>query len=238
MQLNHTHDPAATSWVASANMAGGGFPIQNLPFAVFRHGKGGKDFRGGVAIGDQVVDLAQLSAAGSLDGLAARAAAVCAQPSLNEFFAMGPVTAPGAARPDFVPCSRRDYELEPGVFIGQDNAQEKQGRAPSRLSHTSFRPPYWTLAQMVAHHTVGGCNLRPGDLPGSGTISGPSAAEAGTLIELAEGGRKPVTLDNGDQRGFLQDGDAVILKGWCEKPGCARIGFGQSRGEILPALTS
>ncbi len=90
---------------------------------------------------------------------------------------------------------------------------------------------------MVAHHTIGGCNLQPGDLLGSGTVSGPTPSEAGALIELAEGGRKPVPLDNGEQRGFLQDGDAVILTGWCEKPGFARIGFGRSRGEVLPALT-
>ncbi len=93
---------------------------------------------------------------------------------------------------------------------------------------------------MVAHHTVGGCNLQPGDLLGSGTISGPTLDQAGAMIELTAAGRNPLTLDAGngatEQRGFLQDGDAVILKGWCEKPGLARIGFGENRGTVLPAI--
>ena len=79
------------------------------------------------------------------------------------------------------------------------------------------------------------CALNPGDLLGSGTISGPGPGEAGAMIELAYGGSKPVPLGDGDERGFLQDGDAVMLRGWCEKPGAARIGFGESRGQLLPA---
>jgi fumarylacetoacetase len=128
-----------------------------------------------------------------------------------------------------------DIQLEVRLETAQQRAQ---GQPPSRVSHTSFRHQYWSVAQMVAHHTIGGCNLQPGDLLGSGTISGPTPTEAGALIELTEAGRKPVILDNGEQRGFLQDGDAVILTGWCEKPGGARIGFGQNRGEILPALNT
>ena len=89
---------------------------------------------------------------------------------------------------------------------------------------------------MVAHHTVNGCNLRPGDFFGSGTQSGPNPDEAGALIELTRGGKQPVTLDNGETRIFLEDGDAVILRGWCEKPGLARIGFGEAKGRVLPAL--
>ncbi len=437
MALNHTHDAAAKSWLDSANSAGCDFPLQNLPLAVFRHFSGNEPFRGGVAIGDQVIDLARVSAAACLDGLAAQAAAACAQSDLNAFFAMGPhawqalrhglfallqaqasgekvdalrgclvpqlavqytvparigdytdfytsihharnigkmlrpddpITPnfqwipiayhgrvssigvsgqkfrrpmgqslpPGASSPVVGPCARLDYELELGIFIGTGNApgepigldaaeqhvfgicllndwsardiqfwemaplgpflaknfattispwivslealapyrqawsrpadepqplaylesagnrahgaidiqlevwletaqQRAQGSAPARLSHTSFKHQYWSIAQMVTHHTMGGCNLQPGDLLGSGTISGPSAREAGALIELSEGGRKPVLLGNGEQRGFVQDGDAVILTGWCEKPGFARIGFGQSRGEVLPA---
>ena len=104
------------------------------------------------------------------------------------------------------------------------------------VSRTNFRHQYWTFAQMVAQHTVGGCNLNSGDLLGSGTISGPTPSEAGAIIELTKGGKEPITLSNGEQRAFLQDGDAVILRGWCEKPGCARIGFGENRGEVLPAL--
>jgi fumarylacetoacetase len=88
----------------------------------------------------------------------------------------------------------------------------------------------------VAHHTTGGCNLRSGDLLGSGTISGPTGSEAGALIELTAGGSMPVRLANGEQRGFLEDGDTVILTGWCERAGFASIGFGEARGEVLPAL--
>ena len=90
---------------------------------------------------------------------------------------------------------------------------------------------------MVTQHTMGGCNLQAGDLFGSGTISGPTQEEAGAIIELTQGGKSPITLDSsGEQRAFLHDGDAVILRGWCEKPGFARIGFGESRGEILPSI--
>ncbi len=108
------------------------------------------------------------------------------------------------------------------------------GVAPAPLSRTSFRHQYWSMAQMVAQHTVGGCNLQPGDLLGTGTISGPTAGEAGAIIELSEGGRKALKLEgSNEERTFLQDGDAVILRGWCEKPGFARIGFGECRGEVL-----
>lgn len=436
--LNHTHAPGAHSWLASANAAGSDFPIQNLPFAVFRRAGSQEAFRGGVAIGDQVIDLAALSRTGLLTGSAASAAQVCSGPALNDFFVLGPAAwqalrhglfallensapqttsdamhtclvpqreveysvparigdytdfytsihhalnvgklfrpedpitpnfrwiptayhgrassigisgqafrrpmgqsmAPGAAAPVYGPCARLDYELELGMFIGPGNAQGEQirmdeaeahifgicllndwsardiqfwemaplgpflgknfattlspwivtlealapyrqawgrpadepqplaylesaanrasgaldiqlevwletvalrdrGLPAERLSHTSFRHQYWTVAQMVAQHTVGGCNLQPGDLLGSGTISGPTDTEAGAIIELTCGGREPLVLSNGEKRAFLEDGDAVIFRGWCEKPGYARIGFGENRGLVLPAL--
>ena len=448
-QLNHTHDASRTSWLASANAAGSDFPVQNLPFAVFRRKGSGEPFRGGVAIGDQVIDLAAASQSGCLQGLAEQAAAACAQPAMNDFFAMGPAAwqalrhglferlespatgaaadvavealrgclvqqadveytvparigdytdfytsvhhaanigklfrggddvltpnfkwipigyhgrassigvsgqtfrrpmgqamPPGASAPVFGPCARLDYELELGIFIGQGNARGEpipidrafdrvfgicllndwsardiqaweyqplgpflaknfattispwivtmealapyrqpwvraadepqplayldapsvresgaldiqlevwletaerraRGVGATRLTHTSFRHQYWSIAQMVAHHTVGGCNLQTGDLLGSGTISGPTLDQAGAMIELTAGGRNPLTLEAvkgeapAETRGFLHDGDAVILKGWCEKPGQARIGFGESRGQVLPAI--
>lgn len=439
--LNHTHDVHARSWVESANptaTTGSDFPIQNLPHAVFRRTGGSEAFRGGVAIGDQVLDLAALAHARQLDGLALEAATAAAQPALNDFFALGPAAwralrhalfallkndapvaavqavraclvpqaeaeyaiparigdytdfytsidhalnitrllnpggdvtsnfrwipiayhgrvstigvsgqqfrrpmgqamAPGAKAPTYQACARLDYELELGVWIGtgnthgeaialehaeqhifgicllndwsardiqfwemaplgpflaknfattispwivtmealapyrqpwtraatdpqplaylEDAANREAGaidirlevwlesekaraekRGPSRLSSTSFRHQYWSVAQMVAHHTVGGCQLNPGDLFGSGTISGPGEGEAGAIIELARGGQTPVALgDSGEQRSFIEDGDAVLLRGWCEKPGHARIGFGESRGTVLPA---
>ena len=109
------------------------------------------------------------------------------------------------------------------------------GAAPVRLSHSSFRHSYWSVGQMVAHHTVGGCNLQPGDLIGTGTQSGPTPDEAAALIELTVGGKQPIGLPNGETRTFLEDGDTVILRGWCEREGAARIGFGECRGTVLPA---
>ncbi|WP_443693883.1 fumarylacetoacetate hydrolase family protein [Pseudomonas protegens] len=125
-----------------------------------------------------------------------------------------------------------DIQLE--VWLHSDRAR-REGRDPTRLSGTSFRHQYWNVAQMVTHHTVGGCALQPGDLLGTGTISGPGSGEAGALIELAYAGTRPVDLGAGEQRGFLADGDTVMLRGWCEQPGAARIGFGESRGTVLPA---
>jgi fumarylacetoacetase len=87
---------------------------------------------------------------------------------------------------------------------------------------------------LVAHHTVNGCNLEPGDLLGSGTQSGPTPQEAGSLLELTVGGKQPITLESGESRTFLADGDRLILKGWCEKPGHPRIGFGEVCGTVLP----
>jgi fumarylacetoacetase len=106
---------------------------------------------------------------------------------------------------------------------------------PARLAATSYRHAWWTVAQMVTHHTVNGCNLRPGDLLGTGTLSGPAADEAGALIELTAGGANPVILPDGESRTFLEDGDTVIMRGWCERPGAVRIGFGEVRGTLLPA---
>ncbi|MCJ0765574.1 fumarylacetoacetase [Variovorax terrae] len=441
--LNATHDANARSWLESANAPGADFPIQNLPFSVFRRQGSPEAFRGGVAIGDQVICLGAVAASGALPGLAGEAVQAAAQSTLNGFMALGPkawsalrhalfgalkagasgaaadavkaaliplqdiehtvptrigdytdfytsihharnvgriarpddpltpnfqwipiayhgrassigvgsgsqsqpfrrpmgqAMAPGAAAPVYGPCARLDYELELAIWIGQGNAQgtpiplaqaedhifgygllndwsardiqfwemaplgpflgknfcttispwivtqealapyrlpftrpadepqplvylddagnraqgalsielevliesaalREKGLAPARVSHTNFRHQYWTVAQMVAQHAMGGCNLQSGDLFGSGTISGPTPEQAGAIIELTKGGREPITLaGSGEQRAFLHDGDAVILRGWCEKPGFARIGFGESRGQVLPAI--
>jgi fumarylacetoacetase len=110
------------------------------------------------------------------------------------------------------------------------------GQSGHKLCETSYRHAYWTMAQMVTHHTVNGCNLQPGDLLGTGTLSGPTLDQAGALIELTEGGKKPITLPNGEQRTFLEDGDTVTFRGWCEKPGAVRIGFGECVGTILASI--
>ena len=433
--LNETHNPALRSWVALANQAQHDFPIQNLPFAVFRPKGDVKDFRGGVAIGDQILDLAAVSRGSVFEGEVAAAIQAGAGDSLNALMALGapawsalrlalsralregaaeqahlqaclvpqaqadyavparigdytdfytsvhhatnigklfrpdnpllpnykwvpigyhgrassigvsgqsfsrPVgqtMPPGATEPAFGPCKRLDYELELGIFIGSGNASgdpipmaqaeahvfgicllndwsardiqaweyqplgpflsknfattispwivtlealapyrvpftrpdgdpqplayldaphnrtsgaidlqlevllqtqamRSQAQAAAPLTQTSYRHAYWTLAQLVAHHTVNGCNLQPGDLFGSGTLSGPTLDQAGALIELTTGGKNPITLANGERRTFLEDGDALVIRGWCEKPGAARIGFGECVGTVLPA---
>jgi fumarylacetoacetase len=125
-----------------------------------------------------------------------------------------------------------DIKLEALI---QTAGMRQRGEAPQRLSATSSRYSYWTIAQLVAHHTVNGCNLQPGDLLGTGTQSGPTAAEAGSLVELSKGGTQPLQIGRDESRAFLEDGDTVIFHGWCEKPGAASIGFGTVEGTVLPS---
>jgi fumarylacetoacetase len=110
--------------------------------------------------------------------------------------------------------------------------------APVRLSRSTLADMYWTPAQLVAHHTSNGCNLRPGDLLGSGTVSGAARDARGCLLELTWRGTEPIRLPNGEERRFLEDGDEVTLRGWCERDGFARIGFGDCTGVVLPAPTT
>src|SRR5213076_1036032 len=95
-----------------------------------------------------------------------------------------------------------------------------------RLSQGNARDAYWTAAQLLAHHTSNGCNLRPGDLLGSGTLSGPTPDSAGSMMELTAAGKNPLRLSNGETRAFLQDGDEAIQRGRCERAGAVSIGFG------------
>jgi fumarylacetoacetase len=104
-----------------------------------------------------------------------------------------------------------------------------------RLSRSSLADLYWTPAQFIAHHTSNGCNLRPGDLLGSGTISGPTPDSRGCLLELTWRGTEPVQLPGGEERHFLEDGDEVILRGSCEREGFARIGLGECSGTVVSA---
>ena len=434
-QINETHNINLTSWVESANIKGCDFPIQNLPFAEFRTKNTNEEFRGGVAIGDQVIDLAKLSHLNIFTGDAKTALDAASESTLNTFMGLGeqywsalrlalskalregaqqqkemqstlipqadiefslpcrigdytdfytsiyhatavgslfrpdnpllpnykwvPIgyhgrsssidvsgqtfhrpkgqtKAPDADTPSFGPCKRLDYELELGIYLGKGNAlgdaiaienaenhvfgfcvfndwsardlqaweyqplgpflaknfastvspwivttealapfrtswtrdendpqpmpylesaaNREQGafdiqmdvkiqtqkmrdenHQPTQVSASSFKHSYWTVAQMVTHHTVNGCNFMPGDMLGSGTQSGPTHEEAGSLLELSRGGKEKITLSNGEQRSFLEDGDNVIMRGWCEKPGYARIGFGSVESTVLPA---
>ncbi|MYN14607.1 fumarylacetoacetase [Pusillimonas sp. TS35] len=432
--LNETHDPSLQSWVAAANAPDNGFPIQNLPFGVFRPRNDGL-LRPGVAIGDQILDLAALAERHSWTGLAAEALDACQGDSLNNLMALGqahwsalrlalsralrsgsplqstlePLLTPmnqaelalparigdytdfyvslhhattvgkqfrpdnpllpnykwvpigyhgrassiGVAQqfprpkgqirpqaeggePGFGPSQRLDYELELGVFIGTGNAQgepiaiddaekhvfglcilndwsardlqaweyqplgpflaknfastispwivtlealapfrvpftrgqgepaplpylqaknaaeaafdieldvylsTEQSRAkqaePAHVSSSNFKDAaYWTVAQMVAHHTVNGCNLSAGDMLGTGTLSGPAAGQEGSLLESTAGGKQPLTLPWGEQRMFLQDNDEIILRAHARKPGYPTISLGEARGRVLPA---
>lgn len=117
----------------------------------------------------------------------------------------------------------------------QTPAMRAAGSAGQCLSRSNMRDAYWTLAQLVAHHTVNGCNLRSGDVLGTGTLSGPLPEQGGSLLELTQGGKQPLTLANGETRTFLQDGDTVILRGSCQREGARRIGFGECRGTVLAA---
>ncbi len=433
--LNETHSPDLISWVDSANEPETDFPIQNLPFAIFRKSKSSELFRGGVAIGDQVVDLVKANETGLFDGLALSGIEACGGDSLNAFMALGkecwsalrlrlsqllrngiteemkgalveclvpqdqvefslPCTIgdytdfytsihhattvgslfrpdnpllpnykwvpigyhgrassivvsgvdfprpigqtklPDADAPTLGPCKRLDYELELGVYMGVgnnlgtpielDSAEDhafgvsllndwsardiqaweyqplgpflsknfmssvspwivtmealapfraqwtrdsgdpqplayldsdslresgaidiklevyletekmRETAAPAvRLAESNFVQSYWTLSQMIAHHTLTGCNLRTGDFLGTGTQSGASEGETGSMLELSSGGKKPFLLPNGEQRTFLADGDKVILKGWCSDSSARRIGFGEVSGAVI-----
>ncbi len=134
-----------------------------------------------------------------------------------------------------------DITLE--VFL-QSAEMLKRGLSPVRLSRGSFKDMFWSFSQMIAHHTSNGCNLQPGDLLGSGTVSGPTPESRGCLLELTWDGmgadgkpkpRRPIELPSGEKRVFLSDGDTVIFKAFCEREGFRRIGFGECRGTILPA---
>lgn len=434
--LNETHNPEQKSWVESANQDGCEFPIQNLPYAVFKRKGSAETFRPGVAIGDFVLDLNALAQMQPFEGKAARALSACAAANLNRLMALDPAhwsalrlalfqalsegatqqkqlepllieqrqveytvpaqigdytdfyisvhhaTAVGSLfRPDnpllpnykWVPIGyhgrassigvsgtnfkrpsgqlrpaaegeaptveaskRLDFELELGVFVGQGNAagepislenaeghvfglclfndwsardiqaweyqplgpflaknfastvspwvvtlealepfrtalkrdkddpqplpylnsdfnqqkgafdiqldvflttetSRKQGHAPHKLASSNFNEAFWTLAQLVTHHTVNGCNLQAGDLLGTGTLSGPNAGQEGSLLELNQGGKKAIELSWGEQRYFLEDHDEIIFEARGVKEGYPTIGFGQCAAMVLPA---
>ncbi len=435
--INETHDPALESWVASAQSTDSDFPLQNLPFGVFRTAGSQEPWRGGVAIGDQILDLAALQASGVVRGTVADALQAAAGPALNPLMGLGPAAAselrlalsrwlrkgadekaaiagclvpqaraehglparigdytdfyvgihhatavgrlcrpdapllpnyqwvpigyhgrastvvpsgrpfirprgqlkgPDDPQPRLAPTQRLDFELELGLFVGRGNGfgepipladaeshlfgitlfndwsardvqaweyqplgpflsksfastlspwvvtmealapfrrpfvrppqhpaplpyldgpvnrasgaidielgvslqtagMREAGLAPHPISQSNFADAaYWTAAQLVTHHTVNGCALAPGDLFGSGTLSGPDPAQAGSLLELSQGGKQPITLPNGEQRVFLADGDRLILAGWCRRDGFRRIGFGPCEATVLPAV--
>ncbi|MFN2564755.1 MAG: fumarylacetoacetase [Gemmatimonadaceae bacterium] len=438
---DETHRPDLRSWVESANDTRTDFPIQNLPFGVFRRRESNELPRVGIAIGDQILDLAAAARRGAFapHSAASLAADQCAGPTLNLLMARGragaralrravsrflsadasgtpsgatavlvsqsdaellvpaaigdytdfyasvyhatnvgsmfrpdspllpnykyvpigyhgrsssivrsgtPIRRPcgqtrddaSAATPIFGPTRRLDYELEIGAFVAggntlgepvpiaraEDNvfglclvndwsardiqaweyqplgpflaknfattvspwvvtldalapfrapaferpagdpaplpyldspgdraggafdvtlevylisrAMRERGDAPMRLSRSSFAGMYWTIAQLVTHHASNGCNLRPGDLLASGTVSGDTKDSRGCLLELTWGGAEPLQLPTGEVRRFLEDGDEIVFRGYCEREGWRRIGFGECRGTVVESV--
>src|SRR3954465_14735971 len=411
--IDGTHDPALQSWVESANEPGCDFPIQNLPLGIFRRKGADEAPRGGVAIGNQILDLAALGVRTGppLNALAAAGRTplrklrheLCnalstkskarkrlqrylvpmkraevflpmAIGNYSDFYTgihhatnvgrilrpdnpllpnykwvpigyhgrassivasgtpvrrpSGQLKAPDAAAPKFAPSRRLDYEAELGFIAGRgsrlggrvrisealehvfgvvllndwsardiqaweyqplgpflaksfattvspwvgtldalepyrcaaflresgdpaplpyllDESDQREGgydievemnlRTSNtvKLSRASFRDSYWTLGQMVAHQTSNGCNLQPGDLLGSGTLSGTRPDSLGSLMELTQGGKKPLALASGETRTFLENGDEVIQRGRCSRTGYATLGFGEAAGRIV-----
>jgi fumarylacetoacetase len=125
-----------------------------------------------------------------------------------------------------------DINLE--VFI-QTEKMRNENVGPFLLSKSNMKDLYWTIGQMLTHHASGGCNLQTGDLIATGTISGKEKSERGSMLELSWRGTEPIQLPSGETRRFLEDGDEIIMKGYCEREGFRRIGFGECRGRILPA---
>ena len=158
--------------------------------------------------------------------------------------ALAPFRVPAFARPAGDPAplpyldSPRNAEARGGstvtveVYLPSARMRERR-MEPVRLSRGSAADLYWTPAQMLAHHTSNGCNLRPGDLLASGTISGPTKESRGCLLELTWRGAEPLALPTGETRKFLEDGDEVIMRGFCEREGAVRIGFGECRGMVV-----
>ena len=435
MKLNRTHDPDRKSWLESANDGKTDFPIQNLPFAIFRRLNTKEKYRAGVAIGEQIVDLRAAHKAGVFSIELTPTLKTLYKRRLNSFMALGQTAwsavraelsdaltkgasaqsvlenclvsqahaeykvparigdytdfytsihhatnvgklfrpdnpllpnyqwipigyhgrsssievdghsfhrpcgqlkAPDSDAPVLAPCKRLDYELEVGIYLGdgnklgepigideaenhvfglcvfndwsardiqaweyqplgpflsksfastvspwivtmealapyrapwsrpsdhpqplnylsskdlyargavdmhlqvslQTNTMRDNEEAPQTLAVSNFKESYWSISQMVTHHSVNGCNLKPGDFFGSGTQSGTTKESVGAMLEASEGGKHALMLANGEQRTFLEDGDTVTLTGWCEKEGHPKIGFGQASATVLPA---
>lgn len=159
--------------------------------------------------------------------------------------ALEPFRIPAMKRPDADPrplpyllstvdAARGGLAITMEVYLSSPQMREA-GDAPALLSRAPFSEMYWTVAQMLAHHASNGCNMRTGDLIASGTVSGPAENQRGSLLELTWRGANPLRLPTGEERRFLQDGDEVIMRAYCEAPERRRIGFGECRGTILPS---
>ncbi len=172
----------------------------------------------------------------------AKSFATTVSPWIVTLDALAPFRAPAYVRPagdpaplpyldDATDRARGGFDITLEVWL-RTAAMRAADLPEERLSQGAFSSMYWTMAQMLTHHASNGCNLRPGDLLASGTVSGTDKGSRGCLLELAARGQEPVALANGETRAFLQDGDEVIMRGWCEREGYRRIGFGECLGEV------
>ncbi len=156
--------------------------------------------------------------------------------------ALAPFRVPGPPRGDddppildyLQPAADLALDITVEVYLSSETMRRK-GMDPLPVSRGTFRDMYWTIGQMLAHHTSTGCNLRPGDLLASGTVSGPAEDSHGCLLERTWRGQQPLELPDETHRTFLQDGDEVVIRAYCEGEGAARIGFGECRGVVAPA---
>ncbi|WP_409271424.1 fumarylacetoacetase [Neobacillus sp. SCS-31] len=149
--------------------------------------------------------------------------------------ALAPFRIPGPMQePEPLPYLKTNkagsFDIQLEVYLKGDDME-----SPQLITETNYRHLYWSMAQMVAHHSIGGCNLKPGDLLASGTISGPEKITRGSMLELAWRGAEPIKLSNGKERVWLEDGDELIMTGWCQGDGY-RVGFGEVTGRVLPAV--
>jgi fumarylacetoacetase len=172
----------------------------------------------------------------------AKSFATSISPWVVTFDALEPFRIPRLPRPEGDPApldyldSDRDREsggIDLKLEVWLSTAKMREQRVPAvMLSRAGFEHMYWTVAQMLAHHTSNGCNLRPADLLASGTVSGPGKEARGSLLELTWRGTEPLALPTGETRKFLEDGDEVIMRAYADRPGARRIGFGECRGTI------
>ncbi|WNR46930.1 fumarylacetoacetase [Paenibacillus roseipurpureus] len=158
-------------------------------------------------------------------------------PWVVPFEALEPFRVPAPKQdPEPLPYLRQNspgsFNIQLEVYLQSDAMKRR-----NRISASNFSYLYWTMAQQIAHHTIGGCNLRPGDLLASGTISGPAKDSRGCMLELTWRGSEPLQLENGDERTWLEDGDTITMTGWCQGDGY-RVGFGEVTGRVLPAALS
>jgi fumarylacetoacetase len=175
----------------------------------------------------------------------AKSFATTVSPWVVTLDALEPFRVPACPRPEEDPSPlpyltgadnqrRGGFDVQLEVFL-ETPRMHQGGEPPFLLSRSNLRELYWTIAQLAAHHTSNGCNLRTGDLLATGTVSGSATTARGCLLEITARGAQPVVLRNGETRKFLEDGDTVILRGYCEREGATRIGFGVCRGTVLPA---